>query len=131
MEEHMKRKMADNMTIDVVTCNRLPELEKDDYDFAISHEKLAWVHRFMQEHNSGQTTWLDNVGLHLQKVSNNVVRCIAVVDHPYCYVSLSMIKLSFETANIEIELAPYTLVIPYTPDENENSCEDVPGLEVA
>jgi len=38
--------------------------------------------------------------------------------------------MSFEAANIELELAPYTLVIPYIPVDVESS-ESAPGLEVA
>ena len=131
MKEKIKAEMDDEMMTDMVMCNRLPKLEEDSYDRAVSHENLAWVHGFMQANNNGQATWLDNVGLHLQKVNDNLVRCIAVVDHPSCFLALSMIKLSFETANMEVELAPYTLVMPYIPKENEGSCEDVPGLEVA
>lgn len=131
MKKNTEQKDDDEMMTNAVTCNSLPKLEKDDHNFAISHESLSWVHRFMQVHNSGQATWLNNKGLHLQKVNENVVRCIAVVDDPFCFISLSMIKLSFETANMEVELAPYTLAMACIPAEDEESCEDVPGLEVA
>jgi hypothetical protein len=118
----------------MVVCDRLPKLEKVWDEHAKSHEMLSWAHQFMLDHKGGEVKFLNNIGVNLQKVNDSTVRCIAVVDHPDCFVGLSCLKLTFETAQIEIEINPYTLVIPYTPKDEEGSCEAVevaPGLEVA
>lgn len=109
----------------------LPELDEVDVKYAISHESLSWAHGFMRDHEAGQHQTLGNVGVHLQKASESTVRCIAVVNHPFCFAALSMLKLTFETANLELEIAPYTLVTPYIPNEEVDSSESAPGLEVA
>jgi hypothetical protein len=64
-------------------------------------------------------------------VTEDTVRCVAVVDHGFSFAGLMMLKMTFEAANIEIELAPYTLVIPYRAVSDVESCESTPGLEVA
>ena len=107
----------------------LPELEEVDVVAALSHQNLSWAHGFMNAHSVGETLWLD--GMHIQKVTEDTVRCIAVVDHGFCFAALMMMKTSFEAANIELELAPYTLVIPYIPVDDVESSESAPGLEVA
>lgn len=109
----------------------LPELEEVDIQAALSHQNLSWVHGYMNDYKAGQTLWLKSIGVHIQKVNEGTVRCIAVVDHGYSFAGLMMMKMSFEAANITFELAPYTLVIPYVPVNDVESSESTPGLEVA
>ena len=109
----------------------LPELDEVDVKAALSHENLSWAHGFMNVYEVGQTQWLNSIGVHIQKVTENTVRCVAVVDHGFSFAGLMMLKMSFEAANITFELAPYTLVIPYVPVNDVESSESTPGLEVA
>ena len=109
----------------------LPELDEVDVTAALSHENLSWAHGFMNAYRVGQTQWLGSIGVHIQKVTEDTVRCVAVVDHGFSFAGLMMLKMSFEAANIELELAPYTLVIPYIPVNDVESSESTPGLEVA
>ena len=112
----------------------LPELDEVDVAAALSHENLSWAHGFMNAYRVGQTQWLGSIGVHIQKVTEDTVRCVAVVDHGFSFAGLMMLKMSFEAANIELELAPYTLVIPYIPVEEGDSDDgdgSAPGLEVA
>ena len=109
----------------------LPELDEVDVIAALSHENLSWAHGFMNAYRVGQAQWLGSIGVHIQKVTEDTVRCVAVVDHGFSFAGLMMLKMSFEAANIELELAPYTLVIPYIPVNDVESSESTPGLEVA
>ena len=109
----------------------LPELEEVDVQAALSHENLSWAHGFMNAYKVGEMQWLNSIGVHIQKVNTDTVRCVAVVDHGYCFAGLMMMKMSFEAAHITFELAPYTLVIPYVPVNDVESSESTPGLEVA
>ena len=109
----------------------LPELDEVDVTAALSHQNLSWAHGFMNEYRVGQTQWLSSIGVHIQKVTEDTVRCVAVVDHGFSFAGLMMLKMSFEAANIELELAPYTLVIPYIPVDDVESSESATGLEVA
>ena len=109
----------------------LPELDEAEVQWAKSHRSLSWAHGFMSDLDTGQYLFLSQVGVHLQKAGEGKVRCIAVVDDPPCFAALSMLKLTFETANLELEIAPYTLVTPYIPNEEVEHSESAPGLEVA
>jgi hypothetical protein len=109
----------------------LPELDEGEVQWAMSHGSLSWAHGFMSDLETGQHLFLSKVGVHLQKAGEGTVRCIAVVDDPFCFAALSMLKLTFETANLELEIAPYTLVTPYIPNEEVERSESAPGLEVA
>ena len=109
----------------------LPELEEVDIQAALSHQNLSWVHGYMNDYKVGQTLWLNSIGVHIQKVNEDTVRCIAVVDHGYSFAGLMMMKMSFEAVNITFELTPYTLVIPYVTVNEVASSESGPGLEVA
>ena len=109
----------------------LPELDEVDVTAALSHQNLSWAHGFMNAYRVGQTQWLGSIGVHIQKVTEDTVRCVAVVDHGFSFAGLMMLKMSFEAANIELELAPYTLVIPYIPVDDVESSESATGLEVA
>ena len=95
----------------------LPMLDEVDYETAVSHGCLSWAHGFMQNWAVGQTHWLGSVGLHLQKIDEKVVRCIAVVDHPFSFAALAMQKVTFKMANMKMEIDPYTIVIPYVESE--------------
>jgi len=131
--KEINEKTDENMITDVTVYDWLPELEKDEFDYAVSHSSLSWVHMFMDTYRNGQTNMVSDIGVHLQRVNENTARCISVVDHPHCFVGLSMMKVSFETANLKFEISPYTtLVVPYIPEDDRcEDTEDVPGLEVA
>ena len=75
----------------------LPELEEVDIQAALSHQNLSWVHGYMNDYKAGQTLWLKSIGVHIQKVNEGTVRCIAVVDHGYSFAGLMMMKMSLST----------------------------------
>ena len=102
---------------------RLPELDEEHASMALSHQQLSWCHGFMDNHKDGQMFYLEWCGIHLQRVNEAASRCVAVVDHPYCYSSLAMMALSFEKAGIDLQVDPYTVVIPYEPRDEEEVAE--------
>ena len=117
-----------------VAC-RLPELDEEGVSMALSHQQLAWCHGFMDNHKDGQMFYIESCGVHLQRVNETESRCVAIVDHSYCYAALAMMALSFEKAGIDLQVDPYTVVMPYEPrDEKEVDEEEDPhetGVEVA
>ena len=62
------------------------------------------------------------------------MRCLAIADHPYCYRTLAMMALSFETAGVELEVEPYTIIRTLPPEEEQDeqgSGDEDTGMEVA
>jgi len=126
----MEKKYEENE--DEITMNvtgRLPELDEEHASMALSHQQLSWCHGFMDNHKDGQMFFVESCGIHLQRVNETASRCVAVVDHPYCYSTLAMMTLSFEKAGIDLQVDPYTVVIPYEP-RNEEEVPHEAGVEV-
>ena len=106
--------------------DKLPELDEEGTSTA--WETTRWAAGFV---GAPLGTIYNDAGVDLQVVSTRTVRCLAVADHPYCFRTLAMMALSFETAGVELEVDPYTVVRPLPPDEEqrEEEPEDA-GLEV-
>jgi len=126
----MTKKTTKDNEVKTTVADRLPELNEEDANNAVSHQQLSWAHGFMENYNDGVTHFMKDVGVNLQKVTADTVRCVAVVDHPYCLSSLAMVALAFERAGIELQVDPYTVVIPYEPRE-EGATKEAAGVEVA
>ena len=121
-EEENENEEAMNVT------DKLPELDEEGTSTAL--ENTRWAAGFV---GAPLGTIYNDAGVDLQVVSTRTVRCLAVADHPYCYLTLAMMALSFETAGLELEVEPYAIIRPLPPEEqNEQESEDEDtGMEVA
>ena len=121
-EEENENEEAMNVT------DKLPELDEEGTSTAL--ENTRWAAGFV---GAPLGAIYNDAGVDLQVVSTRTVRCLAVADHPYCYLTLAMMALSFETAGLELEVEPYAIIRPLPPEEqNEQESEDEDtGMEVA
>ena len=107
---------------------RLPELDEEEASTAL--ENTRWAAGFVGAPLGAIYNEVD-AGVNLQVVSTRTVRCLAVADHPFCFRALAMMALSFETAGVELEVDPYTIVRPLPPEEDGGEEEPEPaGVEV-
>ena len=112
--------------------HRLPNLDDETVQEMGDHEHRQWAHGWMAGHHDGQSYFFDKSGVYIQRVTEETVRCTAIVDHPFCYSSLAWMRASFEAAGIEVQVDPYTVVIPYTPkDDDDPEPPATIGVEVA
>ena len=123
MQKENNTEQNETMTI---VMERLPKLDEGETSTAL--ENTRWAAGFV---GAPLGAIYNDAGVDLQVVSTRTVRCLAVADHPYCFRTLAMMALSFETAGVELEVDPYTVVRPLPPDEEqrEEEPEDA-GLEV-
>ena len=123
MQKENNTEQNETMTI---VMERLPDLDKEETSTAL--ENTRWAAGFV---GAPLGAIYNDAGVDLQVVSTRTVRCLAVADHPYCFRTLAMMALSFETAGVELEVDPYTVVRPLPPEEEqrEEEPEDA-GLEV-
>ena len=123
MQNENNTEQNETMTI---VMERLPELDEGETSTAL--ENTRWAAGFV---GAPLGAIYNDAGVDLQVVSTRTVRCLAVADHPYSFRTLAMMALSFETAGVELEVDPYTVVRPLPPDEEqrEEEPEDA-GLEV-
>ena len=107
---------------------RLPELDEEEASTAL--ENTRWAAGFVGAPLGAIYNEVD-AGVNLQVVSTRTVRCLAVADHPFCFRALAMMALSFETAGVELEVDPYTIVRPLPPEEDGGEEEpEGAGVEV-
>ena len=120
-------KIEEETTMNVT--DRLPELDEEETSTAL--ENVRWAAGFV---GTPQGSIYNDAGVDLQVVATRTVRCLAVADHPYCYRTLAMMALSFETAGVKFEVEPYTIIRPLPPEEEQNEREsedEDTGMEVA
>ena len=126
------KKYDDTTTNEMSTvADRLPPLDEEEMQWATSHHYRQYAHGFMADHKDGQATFFHKLGVNFQRVDETMVRCVSVVDHPFCFTRLASMKVTFESAGIEVQLDPYTVVIPYEEPPEEEPQEEVVGVEVA
>ncbi len=126
----MKTTEQDKMKeITTNVAGRLPVLDEEETSKAL--ENVRWAASWV-----GLDPGLigGDSGVDLQVVATRTVRCLAVVDHPYCFRTLAMMALSFKTAGLELEIDPYTIIRPLPPEEEQDEREsedEGTGMEVA
>ena len=126
MQENTERKVIESTTN---VTDRLPELDEEDTSTAL--ENIRWAAGFV---GTPQGVIYNDAGVDLQVVATRTVRCLAIADHPYCYRTLAMMALSFETAGVDLEVEPYTIIRTLPPEEEQDeqgSGDEDTGMEVA
>jgi len=127
-----KMSMNEEENMEEMTMNvseRLPDLDEGDTSTAL--QNVNWAAGFV---GTPPGAIYNDTGVDLQVVATRTVRCLAVADHPYCYRTLAMMALSFETAGVKFEVEPYTIIRPLPPEEEQNEREsedEDTGMEVA
>ena len=126
MQENTERKVIESTTN---VTDRLPELDEEDTSTAL--ENIRWAAGLV---GAPQGVIYNDAGVDLQVVATRTVRCLAIADHPYCYRPLARMALSFETAGVELEVEPYTIIRTLPPEEEQDeqgSGDEDTGMQVA
>jgi len=114
-----KRMEVRNMNENVDNCNnenltdRLPELSEREKEQALSHNALSWALSLLSENRTGLVREEHDHGLILQNFAPNIVRCIMVVDHPICFISLQQMKTTLQHLDAELVVGTFTVIRPY------------------
>ena len=114
------------MTIQTTTMNenekttvadRLPELTEGQ--LAVAGTNVSWAAWYGGAEAEQGRVYHEDLGISLQPVTNGVVRCLSVGDHPHCYQVLASMVHSFELAGVDVQLDPYTIPRPAPPEVEE------------
>ncbi len=92
--------------------DRLPELSETEKEVALVNEALSWASSLLLENMTGLVHEVRDYGVILQNISSSIVRCITVVDHPTCLLTLQQMRITFGHLNAELEVGPYTVIRP-------------------
>lgn len=88
----------------------LTELSAEDREGA--RGEIEWAKMFIALYRPGDFHTIPH-GVTFQAISFDTVRCVRIFDSPRAWWWLSMLKVSFEEADITLELDPYTIVTRY------------------
>ena len=108
-------------------ADRLPNLGAKQ--LALAKSKTSWAAWFWDA-EVGFIHHDESVGVTWQVVDEGKVRCIRVWDDAYCYESLAMMRASMQLVDLEVELDPYAVVTPYTPQPALEVQPEIAGPEV-
>ena len=96
--------------------DRIPTLTSEDLLWSENHDNKAWAHEMLAQLTLGQTSRITNAGVALQKTSNSSLRCISILDHPTCFKLLGMMRVTFDSCGILLEIDPSVVVMPHVPN---------------
>ena len=110
----------------------LPILSTDEVITSISESNKEFLLDFLHSENLGRYQYIEQLGVTIQNVGGLVVRCITASSHEQALVSLAMLKCTVKAVGGRLELAPFTVVIPYVSGvQEEPPHEDgLPDLSV-
>jgi len=125
--------LIEQKTEDAIS-HRMPPLDEASRQEKTGEDHRRWARGLMEHLTNGQAYNQNDCGITLQRVNENTMRCIAVVEHSYPYLSLAEMSVSFEAAGIELQIDPYTVAIPYNEPPEQEAQQDpppeAPGPEV-
>ena len=114
----------------------LPELTEQDRKLAESHDGKLWALELMEPAKCGSFGWVRGMGLALQNVGENTLRCICVYDDEPAILNLAMVNASIEAVGGNLEIGSFTILKELIPDDIGNAVpnDETPaqvGMEVA
>ncbi len=111
----------------------LPDLSEEEMKVAVSHENKLFALDLLNPDNLGFFSWIKGLGLALQNVGENKLRCICLFDDPPVYRNLALIHASICAVGGDLEYGDFTVRkewVPHDDSEEENTPEPS-GMEVA
>ena len=114
----------------------LPELSDEDKELALSHDGKLFALDLLNPENLGFFSWMKGLGVALQNIGENKIRCICIYDDPPAYKHLALINESLKSVGGVLEYGEFTVRKKWDPTkinhDIENEIEPKPsGMEVA
>ena len=114
----------------------LPELSEEDKAMAESHDGKLFALDLLNPDKLGQFSWINGLGVALQNVGKDTLRCICIYDDPPAYRHLALINASVTAVGGVLEYGEFTVRKQWVPiEENDDSKEEInpqqTGMEVA
>ena len=125
-----------NMQKSASLANRLPELDEEQMMRTQEATSRAWAYSNLSAGVGYVWTHADQ-GVSLQVTSDDTMRLLTVVDHPYCLFMVAMMTATLENLGLKMDLSQ-AIVAPYvegnnvtgTPNDSRPVEDDGDGVEV-
>ena len=98
----------------------LPDLSDEDLFKAERYSSRLWALDFVNPENVGKYEFMSEFGLTLQNTGQFAVRCIYAIDHYEVRITLAMLRKTFASINIKLELGQHTIVAPFSDNLSDN-----------
>ena len=111
----------------------LPQLSSEDLKVAELHENKVWAINYLDPENVGKFSWIGGLGLALQNIGNNTLRCICIYDDPPAIVNLAIVNHTILSIGGILEYGDFTVLREWVqPEEDGKETEvELLGMEVA
>ena len=114
----------------------LPDLSEEEMKVAVSHENKLFALDLLNPDNLGFFSWINGLGVALQNVGKDTLRCMCIYDDPPAYRHLALINASVSAVGGVLEYGDFTVRKQLVPrDEEEEPEEEIApqptGMEVA
>ena len=108
----------------VILADRLPELSQEQMRRTREATPKAWAYRHMSA-GIGYVWTHEDLGISLQIISDNTMRLLTVVDHPYCLLMAASMVATLEHLGLRMDLSQ-AILAPYL---GSNEVTDSPAID--
>ena len=131
-EDDTRKDMQESASL----ADRLPELDEEQMMRTQEATSRAWAYSNLSAGVGYVWTHADQ-GVSLQVTSDDTMRLLTVVDHPYCLFMVAMMTATLENLGLKMDLSQ-AIVAPYvegnnvteSPNANRHPGDNGDGLEV-
>ena len=111
-EDDTRKDMQDSASL----ADRLPELDEEQMMRTQEATSRAWAYSNLSAGLGYVWTHADQ-GVSLQVTSDDTMRLLTVIDHPYCLFMVAMMTATLENLGLKMDLSQ-AIVAPYVEDNN-------------
>ena len=131
-EDDTRKDMQESASL----ADRLPELDEEDIRRTQEATSRAWAYSNLSAGVGYVWTHADQ-GVSLQVTSDDTMRLLTVIDHPYCLFMAAMMAATLEHLGLKMDLSQ-AILAPYvernnvtgSPNADRSEEDDSDGMEV-
>ena len=119
-EEEARQKTEEN----IILADILPVLDEEQMKRTQEATPKAWAYRYMSA-GIGYVWTHEDLGVSLQIISDDSMRLLAVIDHPYCLLMAASMVATLEHLGLRMDLSQ-AILAPYV---SGNEVTDPPAID--
>ena len=108
----------------IILADRLPVLDEEQMRRTQEATPKAWAYRYMSA-GIGYVWTHEDLGVSLQIISDDTMRLLTVIDHPYCLLMAASMVATLEHLGLRMDLSQ-AILAPYL---GRNEVTDSPAID--
>ena len=110
--------------VSIILADRLPVLDEEQIRRTQEATPKAWAFHYMST-GIGYVWTHEDLGVSLQIISDNTMRLLTVIDHPYCLLMAASMVATLEHLGLRMDLSQ-AILAPYV---RANEVADSPAID--